>query len=113
MAKTTLAKQIKRAAKGRPITACVIGAYGWDGYMESDAGLPNQDRGVVLTWEQARPQLEYVMDTSFGAPECNAVYAWTEERVIFVCEYDGATGVVWVPRYPVECAPVMGGHSTK
>ena len=98
------------AAAGEPILALVIGEMGWGDY--ASAGVPGyaeQPRGVVLTWEDAAPWLDYAYDTGHGAPRCNAVYAWTATRVLFVSQYDGATEVEAIPRNPTPCAPEMPG----
>lgn len=53
--------------------------------------------------------LDYAYDGSFGAPECDAIWAWTPTRVLFVSQYDGATRVESVPRNPQDGTPEMPG----
>lgn len=66
--------------------------------------------GKLLPWSEARPYLDYQYDNGFGSAECHPVYAWTEMRVLFVHEYDGATGVDWLPRQPSAGVPEFGGY---
>jgi hypothetical protein len=63
----------------------------------------------VLTWEQARPMLDYSYDTGYGGADCHAVWVWTPTRVLFVVQYDGSTGLESVPRAPVAGLPDMPG----
>lgn len=65
----------------------------------------------VLTWEQARPLLDYDYDPGYGGQDCHSFYAWTQTRVIFVHEYDGATAPHWVPRHPAQIKPEANGAS--
>ena len=104
-------QDILDAAKGERIIGVVIGDMGWvGGYNKENVPLYDvQPRGKVLSWEQAAPFLDYEYDTGFGAPECNAVYAWTISSVLFVVQYDGATSVQSVPRNPMEVTPEMPG----
>ena len=98
-------------ADGEPIEAVVIGQMGWGDDYRSD-GVPDyaaQPRFTVLSWEQAAPWLDYNFDSGYGAPACNAVYAWTASRVIFISQYDGSTTPHWGPRNPAPCEPIMPG----
>lgn len=63
----------------------------------------------VQLWADARPWLDREYDTGFGGADCWPLYLWTPTRVVFVHEYDGATGVVSVPRNPVPGRPGYGG----
>lgn len=97
-------------ANGHPIIAVVIGEMGWGNY--GSAGVPNYDqqpRGTVLTWDEAAPLLDYNFDSGYGAPGCNAIYAWTDVAVIAISQYDGSTGPYSVPRNPTACMPNMVG----
>ena len=97
-------------AKGEPIEAVVIGELGWGDYGADD--VPNyaeQPRNKLLTWEEGAPWLDYEFDRGYGAPRCNAVYAWTASRVIFISTYDGSTSPCSVPRNPVATKPDMFG----
>jgi hypothetical protein len=90
---------IENAAGGEKISAIVVGRK---------EGLPEPVSGRTLSWEEAGPILDYEYDDGFGGAECHAIYAWTENRVLFVSEYDGATSVQWLPRHPIDCVPWFG-----
>jgi hypothetical protein len=44
-------------------------------------------------------------DDGFGLPEGKPFYIWTEKRVYFAKEYDGAESVGSVPRFPCKEEP--------
>lgn len=93
---------IENIAQGEPIEAVVIGGLGrrpWD----------EQIRNRPLTWAQARPLLDYTFDSGYGAPGCNAIYAWTPTKIIGISQYDGSTSPFWIPRNPIDCEPTMPG----
>ena len=102
---------IIEAAEGEAIEAVVIGEMGWGGDYGSEkiTDYEKQPRGVVLSWADAAPILDYEYNTGYGSPECNAVYVWTTERVLFVTQYDGSTCISSVPRHPVNVVPEMPG----
>lgn len=106
----TFADDIEQATGGEPIEAVVIGDMGWTVYGKDERHAPAlAHKGELLTWDVARPLLDYVYDDGFGAPDCNAVYAWTATRVIYVVQYDGSTGIHWLPRNPTPTIPQMPG----
>jgi len=93
------------------IEAVVIGEMGWDGDYNSEK-VPTYDlqpKNVVLSWVEARPLLDYEFDADLGAPQCNAITAWTKSWVIAVAQYFGATSPFRVPRNPVPHKPSMPG----
>jgi len=111
---------------GEVVEAIVFGAFGWGswdddddesdprslGYGEDriDKIIPFDKRGKLLTLEEARPHMQcWSFDGGFGAPECYATYVWTNQRVIWVTQYDGSTGLDSMPRNPVACVPSMPG----
>jgi hypothetical protein len=107
----TFKEEIEQEAGDEPIEACVIGVKGWGGDFNSERipGYHEQTKGVVKKWDEVKNQLDYAYYDGFGAPECNAIYAWTKSKVIFVEQYDGSTSVVSVPRHPIDCEPSMPG----
>jgi len=106
----TYADDILAAAGGESILAVVIGEMGWTHYGNDERHAPGLARkGEVLTWFEAKPLLSYSYDDGYGAPDCQAVVAWTENRVITTETYDGSTSVVWMHRDPVPHLPEMGG----
>jgi hypothetical protein len=102
---------VVEAAAGEPIEAIVIGHRGGgEDRFAYDENIPTheiQRTGVVLTWEEAAPMIDYTFDDGFGGADCNAVYAWTATRVIAISEYDGSTDCYSIPRHPVDCLPEM------
>lgn len=107
---TAFAEDLEKAAGDEPITHAVIGDMGWAEYGQDERhAAAAARRGVVLPWSEARPLLDYAYDGGYGAPDCQAVYAWTETQVIYVSQYDGSTSVYSLPRNPVDCDPEMPG----
>jgi hypothetical protein len=105
----TFANDIERAAAA-PIEAVVIGDMGWDGYGADERHAPGLARkGEVLTWDEARPLLDYRYDRGYGAPDCHAIYVWTSSEVLWVTQYDGSTWMSSAPRHPVPGLPEMPG----
>ena len=96
---------------GEVVEGIVFGAWGWDGYSEPmPAPVPVDVRSRLMTLEQAA---QYMTGWSFGggygAPKCYATYIWTNQRVIWVTQYDGSTGLDCAPRNPMDCVPEMPG----
>ena len=107
---STLKDWILKSADGEPVEAVVLGEMGWGDYnSENVPNYEQQPRNKVLTWEEALPWISYNFDSGYGAPGCNAAYAWTKTKVIFVSTYDGSTRPCVIPRHPVDCVPSMPG----
>lgn len=107
---TTFAQDIESAANGEPIEAIVIGEKGWGEWDdEANEYVPPPYAGRVLTWDDARPLLDYVYDRGWGAPDCHAITAYTRSYIIFVSQYDGSTHVNSIPRNPTPHMPIMPG----
>ena len=100
---TTFAEDIEEVAGDEPIEAVVVGAHG-DAWFEKQEKRSSYQ---VLTWKEARAQLDYEYDDGFGGADCHAIYAWTQTRVLFVSEYDGSTTIASVPRNPTESKPIF------
>ena len=97
-------------ATSEPVLAVVIGEMGWGDYgSENVPNYNKQPRGRILSWEEAKPWLSYEFNSGYGAPGCNSIYAWTENWVLFVSQYDGATQLERIPRNPTNCMPEMPG----
>lgn len=107
---------------GEVIEAIVFGPWGWGseprdgegwepGYGEpSPPPVPFDKRGFILTEAEAEPFMQsWSFYGGYGAPDCYATYIWTNQRVIWVTQYDGATGLSSAPRNPVESIPDMPG----
>lgn len=99
---STFAEDIESEAKGEEILGIVIGGYGWASYSSEPIKIPQVKRLTQLSWIEARPFLDYEYDGGYGAPNCHAITAWTENSVIFVGTYDGSTWVTSVPRNPTN-----------
>ena len=114
MTDETLAQEIEAVA-AEPVEHVVIGAFGWDEMgsqsedVRMDVHAAQARAGELLTWQEARPLLDYRWDAGYGAPDCHAVTAWSARWVLFVVQYDGSTGVHRVPRNPVVHTPEMPG----
>ena len=99
----TFAEDIEKAAMGDSILAIRIEdservGWGWSG----DGKLPPELVGRILLWEKVRPHLNYEYDAGYGSQDCHDITAWTENRVLFVHEYDGSTYIRTVDRNPTE-----------
>ena len=96
---------------GEVIQGIVFGAFGWDGFGEPQPPLvPSNKRGVVLSFEEAKPYMVgWSFYGGFGHPKCYACYIWTDKRVIWVTQYDGATNLDSAPRNPINIVPDMSG----
>ncbi len=105
-----LVEWIEEAAEGDTIYGVVIGEMCWGDYGSEDVpGYADCPKGQLLTWEEARPRLDYEFDDGYGAPGCQAVYVWTGKQVLFVSNYDGSTCMMGVPRHPIAVMPGMAG----
>jgi hypothetical protein len=93
-------------AAGEAIEAIVLGGGGWGQQLKAWGDYPV---GSVMTWAEALPYVDREYDNGYGSPKCPSTYAWTESRVLFVVQYDGATDVHSLPRNPVDVKPDMPG----
>jgi hypothetical protein len=100
----------------------VFGPWGWGsapvdgeswkpGYGEPDPPpVPFDKRGVLLSLEEAAHMMQsWHFGGGYGAPNCYATYIWTNKRILWVTNYDGATKLDWVPRSPIATMPYMPG----
>lgn len=103
----TFADDIEAAANGEAIDAVVLsGSPRYEPYGPIDARRKAPVKvGVRLSWQEARPMLDYEYNDDFGTQDCDSIYAWTASRVMYVQEYDGSTTVMWLPRNPVDVVP--------
>lgn len=68
-------------ADGEPVVGVVIGKFGWD-HDKRPGEDESPPMGILLSWDEARPHIEYEFDDDFGAPGCHAITAWTQNWVI-------------------------------
>lgn len=107
---SNFANDIRDAVGDEEIVGIAIGAFGWDGFREEDIERKAEvRRGVVLTWGEAEPMLDYEYHVGYGSPECDAICLWTPTRVIWVTQYDGSTHFSSAPRNPIDHMPDMPG----
>jgi hypothetical protein len=107
---STFAEDIEEVAGEEPILSVVIAPFN---SSYDDEECPRDDRVPLkkaIPWADARAHLNYDYDVGFGGADYHPIYAWTATRVLFVHEYDGSTGIVWVPRNPMDCTPKMNGE---
>lgn len=105
-----LVEWIEKLAEGKPILGVVIGEMGWGDYGSEDCPhYAAQPRNKLIPWEQAKLLLDYEFSDGYGAPKCNAIFAWTEEYVIAISQYDGSTSPFRIPRNPCDCEAEMPG----
>ena len=103
---------VEELQEGERIEAVIFGPWGWGGYREPDPPkVPHDLFGKVLKPEEAKQYMEdWTFYTDYGAPECYAAYIYTNWRIFFVVQYDGATWLEWIPRNPTEgIIPEMPG----
>lgn len=96
----TFADDIEEHADG-PIEAIVIHA------KRGGSWEPDPQPQPVLTWDEARPLLDYSYDKGFGLADCHPITAWTANLVIVVAEYDGSTRITTIQRHPTPHVPTF------
>jgi hypothetical protein len=63
--------------------------------------IPADKQGVVLSAEEAAPlMVGWTFYGGYGGACCPPCVVWTTSRIIGVDEYDGATSLVALPRFP-------------
>ena len=102
--KTAYSEIMERLEEGEIIEAIIFGNWGWDGFDEpSPPPVPEKMRRKVLTLDEAKPLLKkFKFGGGFGAPETYAVRIFTNKRVFWVTQYDGATGLDSTIRNPID-----------
>jgi len=96
---------------GEVVESIVFGEWGWGGYGEPEnKPVPMEKQGVALTIEEARPMMQaWAFYGGYGSPDCYAVNIWTNQRIIWITQYDGSTSLDSAPRNPVSGKPSMPG----
>ena len=88
----------------------MLGEMGWGDYKSDTVpGYAQCPKNQLMTWDYALPFLTYEFDDGYGAPGCQAVTAWTANKVIIVVQYDGSTSPFSVPRNPISHIAEMPG----
>ena len=92
---------------GEPIEAIVVGPHDHAKWRNAPVGV---DENIVLTPDVALTKLNVEYNNGYGGADCFPMYAWTKSRVFFISEYDGSTGLSFVPRHPVAGEPYFNGE---
>lgn len=95
---------------GEEIEAIVVGQHDDRPTRFEENDAPMADENVILTREAGMHKLDEDYDNGFGGADCFPMYAWTKTRVFLMTEYDGSTGMSWVPRNPMNVAPEFNGQ---
>jgi len=98
--------------EGEIVEAIVFGEFGWSGFGEEDINnpIPKDKIGVVMTIEEAKPLMDgWSYFGGYGSPDCYATNVWTNQRIIWVTQYDGSTNLDSAPRNPKDGVPDMPG----
>ena len=112
----------KELHEGESIEAIVFGAWGWGRVPKQNESwqpahdepepppVPFDRRGKLLTADEAKPlMVGWSFFGGFGSPRCYAVHVWTNQRVLWVTQYDGSTDLNSMPRHPAAVIPDMPG----
>lgn len=75
---------------------------------------PNQDfkssYGDLLSPDEMKSYLtRFSWNGGFGSPDCPAAVIWTNQRIFFPSQYDGATSLHSIPIEPEEGVAIMPG----
>lgn len=99
----SLAQWIEEMAEGEAVEAVVLGA--------DVRPAPAQDLpiGIVLSWQQALPLLQYQFHDELELGGCNAITAWTKHWVIAVARNSSHVAPIRLPRGPVAHIPAVFG----
>lgn len=101
------ALELYEVRHGESIEAIVVGKH----YRRSwDDEAKMSDEEVVLDREAGLAKLDQDYDNGYGGADCYPFWAWSASYVYFVHEYDGSTGVAWLPRHPVPGKPEFSGN---
>lgn len=100
---TTMRQQINLLELNTPITHYCFGKP-W--YPEEFNGwYADKEPGKVYQFIGNEHWLDIRFDSGHGGEDQPPMYLWTEDFVIVVSCYDGATGLEKVNRNPVDCNP--------
>lgn len=98
-----LADWIENNAGGEAVESIVIGQ---DTRETPDNTLPS---GVLLTWNEALPHLQYEFHDGIEHGGCHAFVAWTKSWVISVIRSGEYVAPFRVPRIPSAYSPSVPG----
>lgn len=98
-------KTIREYCDCEPIESVVIAARYSYHDDDDDRTVPKEFIGKPVCFGDVRDYLDYEYDTGYGGADCNPIYLYTRNFIVFVSEYDGATNINCIPRNPIECEP--------
>lgn len=93
--------------EGEIVEGVVFGDWGNNFLAKDPLIVPLEKRNFVISIDEA---FDYMSGWSFEndfSSKCYATYIWTNQRVIWVESSDGSTGLVSMPRHPINCDPDM------
>lgn len=92
---------------GETITHIVIGTNDncrW--HDDEDTIRPPKDKtNIILDRDTGLTILDEEYFAGYGGADCFPFYAWSENYLFTVSEYDGATGISYWPRHPINIKP--------
>jgi hypothetical protein len=72
--------------------------------------VPLTSRGILLDAGDAEPFMHgWSFNSRYGSPMTYAVRIWTNRRIFWITQYDGATSLDSTPRHPQAFMPDMPG----
>ena len=94
---------------GEPIDYIVFGRFPrWDHDDERNT-WPTTPNTLTRFSNLSDDILDRRFDDGFGGNETPDLCAWSDSFVIFSDNYDGAEGLLWVPRNPKAHQPIRPG----
>lgn len=85
----TFAEEIERAAGGAENIEAIAISNSRRDYYEGNR---------LMSWAEARNELNYNYDTGYGSQDCHSINVWTKERIYSI--HEGSTRIISVPRAP-------------
>ena len=87
---------ISELQEGEVVEAIVFGDWGEGKHNEHYPFVPVEQRGKILTLEEAKPFMEGWVDWNFrnrkwGKIRAYAAYIWTNQRIIWITQYEGTS----------------------
>jgi len=93
------------AETGEVIEAIVVGIHYNREWQCDGSEKPRADENIVLDRDTGLAKLDEEYNDGYGGADCYPFYAWSRSWVALVSEYDGATGVTYIPRNPTPVSP--------
>lgn len=94
---SNFAEDIEHVALPEQIEEIVISKF--EGDARHNPG--NLFAGRILSWDEAKPALDYIYESGYGPQDCHDIYAYTPTRFIFTCRFGGITSIAHIQRNPI------------